>query len=667
MFSSSPEEVRRAEMVAAQIASRGIGDDRLLQAMRSVPRERFVAPEMVEFAYEDTALPIEADQTISQPFIVALMLDALELRPNDRALEVGTGSGYAAAVLSRLVARVYTIERHRSLAEAAERTLRELGYDNIEIRHGNGALGWDSEALFDAILVSAGGSYVPPALLEQLAPGGRLVMPVGPNYRVQELKLFRKRVDGTLSGHSLGKARFVPLIGTVAEGVDNREGVRQSVTDAVSDLDLMRRQAIPFDSAHDVDGDAVAERLAGHRTILLGESSHGTADFYVLRDRVTRALIERGAVQCVAVEADWPDAAHLDRYVRGLDDEAPGAEPFRRFPRWMWANEETLDFLRWLRDFNAVIDDPLERVGFFGLDLYSLHTSIDAVIRYLEDIDPPSAELARDRFGCLTPWESDPLTYGRLVTSGRMRDCEENVIQILVGLLDERAQLEPKGRLDYLGALQNAKLIANAEQYYRAMYRSPTASWNLRDQHMFDTLTDLLTYHGPDASVVVWAHNSHLGNASATDMGARGKHNLGQLCRQRFGTSAYLVGMGTHTGTVMAASRWGDRGEVMEVRPSLPGSYERLSHEAELRAFLLPLRSSDSLRRALAHERLERAIGVVYRPDTERASHYFHASLPRQFDEWIFFDETRALTPLPEPREEEVLEDRTLDTYPFAV
>ena len=656
----------RQAMVAEQIAARGVRDDRLLEAMRSVPRERFVAPEMVEFAYEDTALPIEAEQTISQPYIVALMLEALELRPDDRALEVGAGSGYAAAILSRLVARAFTIERHRSLAEAAERTLRELGYDNVEVLHGNGALGWDDEAPFDAILVSAGGSNVPPALLEQLAPGGRLVMPVGPNWRVQELKVYRKRADGTLSAHGLGKARFVPLIGTVAEAVGDDEAEATTRDEPGREVDLLRRHALPFESARAAAVDAAAERMAGHRTVLLGEGSHGTSEFYVLRERITRRLIELGAISFVAVEADWPDASQLDRYVRGIDEgAAASAAPFQRFPTWMWANGETLDFLRWLRDFNQTIDEPRDRVGFFGLDLYSLHASIQAIVDYLEDIDPDSARLARDRFACLTPWEGDPQTYGRLVTDGRLRECEDDVVQILVDLLARRSELEPRGGLEYMTALQNARLVANAERYYRVMYRSPTASWNLRDRHMFDTLADLLDYHGPDARAAVWAHNSHLGDASATDMGARGKLNVGQLCRERFGVSSYSVGMATHAGTVLAASGWGEPGRVMDVRASLPGSYERLSHDVETPAFFLPLRAPDPLRRSLAVERLERAIGVVYRPDTERASHYFHAALPRQFDEWIFIDRTEALSPL-EPLEDE-LDDRTLDTYPFAV
>ena len=671
-----PGHRARERMIAKQIASRGIRDDRVLEAMRTVPREHFVAPEAVEFAYEDVALPIEAGQTISQPYVVAVMLQALAVQPTDHALEVGAGSGYAAAVLSRLAARVFAIERHESLARSAERALQRHGYDNVEVLHADGMLGWPARAPFDVILVSAGSAEVPAALLEQLAPGGRMVMPVG-EPDLQELHLFRREWGGTLSKRLLGPVRFVPLIGT---GVDPIEPTAEEASDGTPEarrralrrrkapdaVDVVRSRAEPFEAAEEAAGTAAVKRMAGHRAILIGEASHGTHEFYQLRERLTRRLIERGEVDFVAAEADWPDAIHLDCYVRfGVGTQPDEPPPFGRFPRWMWANEETLSFLRWLRDFNSSIAAPEDRVGFFGLDLYSLHASMDAVLGYLEEVDPDTAVLARERFGCLTPWETNPATYGRLVASGRMKACEDEVVAILTDLLAKRALYQREDGMRYFVAVENARLVANAERYYRAMYRSPSESWNLRDQHMFDTLLDLLGYHGREARAVVWAHNSHVGDASATDMAAGGKHNLGQLCRERFGAGCYAVGFGTHTGTVMAAHDWGGRGMIMDVRPSVPQSYERLCHDAEMPAFLLPLREGEELRRALSAERLQRAIGVIYRPETERTSHYFHAALPRQFDEWVFFDRTRALTPL-EPSIDEANEG-SMETYPFAV
>lgn len=661
-------------MVEHQVASRGVRDDRVLSAMREVPRERFVGEEVREFAYEDSALPIEAEQTISQPYVVAAMVEALRLGPDDRVLEVGAGSGYAAAVLSRIAHRVFGIERHEILAESARRALDRLGYDNVEIRHGDGTLGWEEEAPFDAILVSAGGA-VPEALKEQLAPGGRMIIPVGEAGRTQQLVLMEKDADGFFSERNLGAVRFVPLIGTVPDtsgsGGTNESG-RAAGSGASTALDLMRRHAEPFESVEDADLSAAVDRMAGHTTVLLGEASHGTSEFYRIRARLTRELIERGEIDFVAVEADWPDAAQLDRWVRGIARGPADVEPFERFPRWMWANRETLDFLRWLREHNEGIEDLNDRVGFFGLDLYSLHTSIEAVLRYLDDVDPDTAHLARDRFGCLSPWEREPQVYGRLASMGRLEACEDEVLDILRDLLAKRVEYERDDGFRYMDAIQNTRLVADAERYYRAMYQGPTASWNLRDQHMFDILEDLLTYHGPDASAAVWAHNSHLGDASATEMGGGGQHNVGQLCRERFGDASYAVGMGTHTGTVMASHDWGDPGEVMDVRPSLEDSYERLSHDVGAPAFFLPLReqaqdggASKELRRALSRERLERAIGVIYRPATERMSHYFRAVLPRQFDEWIFLDRTEAVTPLMPPSEADPYE--MPETYPFGV
>ncbi len=666
-------------MVARQIEARGVRDPRVLAAMRAVPRERFVGDAVREFAYEDSALPIADDQTISQPYIVALMLEALELGPGDRLLEVGAGSGYAAAVAARLVDEVVAVERHAGLAERARATLGELGVENARVVHGDGTRGRPSDAPFDAVLVSAGGPRVPDALREQLAPGGRLVIPLGPPDRTQELVVFRKQEDGTLLRADLGAVRFVPLVEGGAPGPDapagpEAAGVRRRGRSPVGDpaLEGLRGSLEAFDGVEEADLSAAVARLSGHRVVLLGEASHGTSEFYRLRARLTRELVERGEVSFVAVEADWPDAAHLDRWVRGLEDGAPEMRPFQRFPRWMWANRETLDFLRWLREHNRGIADPEARVGFFGLDLYSLHTSIEAVLAYLEDVDPETARLARDRFGCLSPWERDPATYGRLASLGRLEGCEDEVVGILTDLLERRVRAEADEGLRAVDAVANARLVADAERYYRLMYQGPTASWNVRDQHMFDTLEDLLDWHGPDAGAAVWAHNSHLGDAVATEMGAGGQHNLGQLCRRSFGDACYAVGQATWSGTVLAAHGWGEPGEVMRVRPSLEGSWGRLAHDAGAPAFFLPLRADaeargrGELRRALAGERLQRAIGVIYRPRTERASHYFHADLVAQFDEWVFVDRTRAVEPLTASAVPPG-GDPVPDTYPFAV
>lgn len=654
---------RRTWMVEKQLVRRGISDEAVLSAVRRVPRDRFVPQDLVEFAYEDTPLPIEEEQTISQPYVVALMAEMLELEPEDRVLEVGTGSGYAAAVLAEIAAEVYTIERHESLAYGARQRLEEQGYDNVHVRHGDGTKGWPDAAPFDAIVVTAGGPEIPKALREQLAVGGRLVIPVGAVARTQTLVRLRRSAEDAYEEEDLGGVRFVPLIGEAGwpEGGKRRAQPRQALR-ARTLAQKIAAAAESFRSIADASLERLLERIGEAHVVLLGEASHGTAEFYEMRAKITKALIEKRGFNIVAVEADWPDAAAIDRYVRDTPVSAPGsARPFTRFPTWMWANAQVLDFVQWLRQYNSSFNKD---VGYYGLDLYSLHASIEAVLNYLEDVDRETASIARQRYGCLSPWEQDPATYGAAAISGRYRGCEDEVVSMLKELLDQQMQLASHDGQRFVDAVQNARVVANAEQYYRAMYYGGAASWNLRDQHMFDTLQMLLRVRGPQAKAVVWEHNSHIGDARATEMGrVRDQHNVGQLARQEHGQDAYLVGFGTHRGTVAAASDWGGKMEVKEVRPSHEDSYERQCHDSHVRNFLLSLRhAEDSLRADLSKDRLERAIGVIYRPQTELQSHYFYATLPEQFDEYVWLDETRAVTPLTKE-----LSEGMPDTFPFGV
>jgi erythromycin esterase-like protein len=330
----------------------------------------------------------------------------------------------------------------------------------------------------------------------------------------------------------------------------------------------------------------------------------------------------------------------------------------------MWRNVEVANFVDWLRAHNAA-RHPSEHVGFFGLDIYNMNASIGAVIEYLDRFDPKAAAVARERYGCLTPWQRDPATYGRVALTTGYAKCERPVLLALSDLLDKQLQYEARDRDSFLDAAQNARLVASAERYYRAMYYGTAESWNLRDRHMFDTLNHLMEWRGSDAKAVVWAHNSHIGNAVATDMGqARDEINIGQLCREEFGDDAALIGFGTDRGSVAAADDWDGPMKVKTVRPAHPESYERLCRDAGIRRFLLDLREGqhEKLRSALMRARLERAIGVIYRPETELASHYFDAHLPKQFDGYIWFEETRAIKPLPtEPKE------GLPETYPFGL
>ena len=633
------------------LKNRGIRDQPVLDAMAMVPREHFVGLDLAEFAYDDTPLPIEEGQTISQPYIVALMTEALHLGPTDSVLEVGTGSGYAAAVLSRVAQQVYTIERHRSLAHQAESRLHKLGYDNVKVLCGDGTLGWPEHAPYDAIVVTAGGPETPRSLVEQLKIGGRMVIPAGPSLTEQKLLRITRTSTEEVEIEELGAVRFVPLIGEEGWREAEEEISPRPKIDRLRRpeplADLIERAATHIPSIETVNLAGLMERVGDARVVLLGEATHGTAEFYDMRARISKELIQQKGFNFIAVEADWPDAAQIDHFVRGTRLEPTEEATFSRFPTWMWANIQVLELAKWLRDYNRRFATPDEAVGFYGLDLYSLYSSIDSVIRYLDDVDKEAAATARRRYGCLTPWQKDPATYGAMALSSKHSGCEQEVVAMLNAMMDKRLEYAAQDGRRFLDAVSNARLVKNAEQYYRVMYQGSVQSWNLRDTHMFDSLKHLLDFHGKNSKAIIWAHNSHLGNAAATDMGARGEINVGYLCRQHFKEQAYLVGFGTHAGTVAAASDWGAPMEIKTVRPSHPDSYERLCHDAGLNAFLLPLRDRDQAHvRPLDQPRLERAIGVIYRPETEMASHYFTASLPHQFDEYIWFDQTRAVDAL---------------------
>jgi protein-L-isoaspartate(D-aspartate) O-methyltransferase len=646
---STPNEPTRAEMVELQLRGRGIVDERVLAAFRHVPREAFVPRELAEFAYRDTALPLAQGQTISQPYVVALMVEALQLRGHERVLEIGAGSGYAAAILSQVAREVFTVERIETLAEAAREKLAGLGYENVHVLHGDGTLGWREHAPYDAIAVAAGGPEVPQALLDQLAVGGRLVIPVGPDASSQVLLRVTREGLSQYRDESLGPVRFVPLIGEQG-WPEERKVIHAPPTSRVStSASLVRECAEPIEDLESSTIDALLERVADARVVLLGEATHGTSEFYRARAQITRKLVERLGFDFVAVEADWPDAARIDDYVVGGRPRArTDFTPFSRFPSWMWRNQETEELVGWLHAWNHAHREPGRRVGFHGLDLYSLYTSIAAVLGYLDEIDPTAGSAARARYGMLTPWQKDPAAYGRAVLAGRYESAETAVVGILRDMLERRIEYARKDGDRFFDAAQNARVVANAERYYRAMYYGSAVSWNLRDTHMFDTLQSLLAFYGPQSRAVVWAHNSHVGNAAATEMSARGELNVGQLCRAKLGYGAYIVGFATDHGTVAAASDWDAPMQVMRVRPAHPGSYERVCHDSDVPAFALHLREPRrrSLRDELETPRLERAIGVVYRPETELASHYFEASLPHQLDELIWFDETHAVTPL---------------------
>ena len=430
-----------------------------------------------------------------------------------------------------------------------------------------------------------------------------------------------------------------------------------SITTAEAPKDSQPVQSLPelifessehFDDIDSADLDGLLKRIGDSRVVLLGESTHGSAEFYQMRARITRALIERKGFSIVAIEADWPDAESINRFVHGRS-QLPSYthQPFSTFPTWMWANDVFLEFTRWLKQHNQATRATTPPVNIYGLDFYNLYFSVEVVIKYLQAVDPKAAQLARLHYACLLPWKNDPASYSTLMQSGSYRDCGYEVHMVFQHILDNRQRYSQSGMQDYFNASQNSRLVLNGERFFRDLYTANNNNWNLRDQNMFDSLQHILTYHGEQSKAVVWAHNTHIGDARATEMSSRGEINLGQRVREHFGDSAYLVGFGTHHGTVTAASEWGQQPKVMQLPAAHQDSYGHQFRQVKADRFMLPLRDPLQVdtRDRLLKKRLLRAVGTSYYPDMELDMHYSCVSLPDAYDELIWFDETHALNP----------------------
>lgn len=420
------------------------------------------------------------------------------------------------------------------------------------------------------------------------------------------------------------------------------------------------------------DYDSLLDWVGNARLVLIGEASHGTHEFYQHRAEITKRLIQDKGFRAVAVEADFPDAYRVNDYVRGMNLDLTPEEAlrgFQQFPTWMWRNTDVISFVGWLRQYNDTCLQPSSKVGFYGLDLYSLYRSIAAVIDYLDRIDPEAAGRARDRYACLEHFDQDIKNYGYAATFGLSESCQEKVVNQLQELQQQAAEYtRHNGQVaadEFFYAEQNAHLVKDAEAYYRSMFQGKVSSWNVRDRHMAESLDNLVEHldrQGNPAKVVVWAHNSHLGDARATQMSKAGEWNLGQLVREKYGQDAVVIGFSTYTGTVTATTNWNELPQLKQVRPALPDSYEALFHKTGLPQFWLNLRAEDSAVTGLREQRLERAIGVIYLPETERSSHYFYASLPEQFDAIIHIDDTSGVEPI--DRTIEPVTDEVPETFP---
>lgn len=630
---------RRWILVERQLAGRGLDDARLLNAFRAVPRERFVAPAYRARACEDCPVPDAEGGLLVAAWDQATRLAALAPGEDDRVLIAGSGGGYVAALLARLAAEVWAVEGHAHRAESARRRLGELGEDRVRIRVGEPDAGWPAFGPYDRVLVTAPTREPPRALLAQLRVGGRLVvdLPGGP-------ARFVRTGESTWAREELDVAAHAPVVPVGAFGAPPHPaalspavllraapppGVARSLRDGVR----------PFTSLDDGAIDALADRLADARVVLLGESTHGTAEFYRARARITLALVDRG-FDLVALEADWSDAASLDRRVRGLLPAADAAHAFTRFPTWMWRNAEMQAFVEELRARAALVPDPGRRPRVVGLDLFSLHRSLERVVAWLAAVDPAAAARAGAAYAALTAWEGTPAWQG-----GWRPDCAAQVAMVLDELRARAAELaavDPEGWAETVG---DARLVVAAERYHREVVENGPGAWNAREDHMLATLAEELARRGGESRAVVWAHNSHVGDALATDLARLGQHSLGELARARWGGGARLVGLGTFTGEVVAAPAWDAASEVMALTPALPSSHERVCHDTGHVGFVAwtgPGARAEVLE-ALGAARLQRAVGVVYEPGEESTRNYLRADLAAEFDAWLWIDRTHAV------------------------
>jgi erythromycin esterase-like protein len=399
------------------------------------------------------------------------------------------------------------------------------------------------------------------------------------------------------------------------------------------------------------DLDPLIASLGNARVVMLGEASHGTSEFYSWRAAITRRLIEEHDFRFIAVEGDWPDCYRVNRFIRGFPDGGADARSvlrgFERWPTWMWANEEVVALTDWLRAHNEQLR-PAARVGFYGLDVYSLWDSMRRVIEYLDDVDPEAARRARAAYGCFDPYRDDVQEYA-MAASLLPASCEDEAVAMLRELRGKAGAYREDGAEGWFDAEQNAVVAKNAERYYRTMVRGGAASWNVRDNHMQETLCRLLDHCGSGARAIVWEHNTHIGDARATDMAAAGMHNLGQLARQHWGADdVSLVGFSTHRGRVIAAGEWGAPLESMPVPPAREGSWEDVLQRAAGADRLLLSSEVQEVPEAF-ERRGHRAIGVIYHPGRERWGNYVPTVLPARYDALLYLEETRALQPLHVP------------------
>ncbi|WP_272022986.1 erythromycin esterase family protein [Olleya namhaensis] len=637
--------------ITEQLEDKGISNKLLLEAFQDIPEAFFLSETLHPYFYEDVRIEKSLEKTEPRVIVVARMLEQLKIKEEDKILITGVDSIYILVVLSKIYKNVYNIETNETYANWATEVLKAVEINNVHIKTDNPEIGWKEEGPFNAILIASAFKEIPNTIKKQLAIGAKLIAPVGPDWAHVLLEVTKRVSENDYVSKALRDNYYIPNPKILPK-------ISKETYTETEIIDEIGINSIPFKTIKKFPMDGLLDRIGNAKVVLLGEASHGTSEFYLTRQEITKALIEKKGFNFVCAEADWSDAEQINNYVKN-EYTAQNWLPFARFPEWMWKNKEVLDFVEWLKKYNAKRNNT---IGFYGLDLYGLENSIDLVINYLQKIDPELAKIAKNRYACITPYMSNPTVYGKLVTTNTLESCEKDVIDMLFDLLKNKNKLNHTK--EYFYAYQNATVVVDAERYYKAMYYGSAESWNLRDFHMFYTLKSLLSFFGKDSKTIVWAHNSHIGNALATEMYARGEINIGHLCKEHFGSKSYHIGFGTNTGTVAASKNWGEKMNKMPIKDAVDNSYENLCNKTNVSNFTLPLREEHTekkLRDFLSVPRLQRAIGVVYKPETELRSHYYKSILPYQFDEYIWFNKTKAITPL----ETKTSITKLIDIHPF--
>ena len=639
--------------IETHLRDKGITSEILLEAFKNIPEEFYLSEIIHPYFYEDVRIEKSLDKLEPRVIVIAKMLEQMGIKKAEKILIAGVDSIFVLVILSKIYDEVFSIETNETYANWSKEILKNIGVTNVTVKIGNPKVGLKNKAPFDAILIASEFEEIPENLNKQLKIGGNLLIPIGEDWSHAILELTERvsnvdyKTKTIRESYYIPRPKHFPLISKNTFLDD----------DIIEEIGM---NAHSFKTIPEYPIEALLKRIGNAKVVLIGEASHGTSEFYRVRQEITKALIEKRGFTFVCAEADWSDAEQINNYVKNSYKQQNWM-PFVRFPQWMWKNNEVLEFTEWLKKYNSSKDNS---VGFYGLDLYGLENSIDLVVKYLEKIDPHLASIAKKRYACISPYLADPTIYGKLVLNNQLQSCEKEVIKMLFDLLKYKKKLDHSPEFFY--TYQNATVVADAERYYKSMYYGSAESWNLRDLHMFYALRSLMAFHGASAKTIVWAHNSHIGNALATEMYSRGEINIGHLCKEQYGNSCYSIGFGTHHGTVAASHNWGNNMEVMNVNKSLQGSFENLCHKTHIENFTLALRESDaeeSLRLLLSSPKLERAIGVIYKPKTELLSHYFQAVLSSQFDEYIWMNKTKAVTPIslsnPIPD--------TLDIHPFSL